>query len=213
MVKDRRIVKTQSAIKEAFFELLKEKDAAEISVTELCEKANITRKTFYTYYDNLADLADHFMQKFMDELDVLLTPIREKEVTPELQFNVLFVDFIKENKVIVRSLWDIANGAEKFRRGIFKDSKKLIRQRLKRRNLDDNWDIKKMVKNLSDFQAAGTQAIFENWLNEKDPLTDEELAYILYMMTIIPFEAPLSMDVSASKIKEVLRDTKEKKQI
>ena len=43
---DRRSLRTQSAIKKAFEELLAEKNISEISITELAERADIHRATF-----------------------------------------------------------------------------------------------------------------------------------------------------------------------
>ena len=53
---DRRIQYTKRMLQDAVFELLKEKSVNEISVTELCAKANINRGSFYKYYTNIYDL-------------------------------------------------------------------------------------------------------------------------------------------------------------
>ena len=50
---DLRVIKTIEAIKEAFEQLLCEKDYGKITVTELCERARINKKTFYHYYETL----------------------------------------------------------------------------------------------------------------------------------------------------------------
>ena len=53
---DLRIQKTMSAIKESFEALICEKEYNEITVTELCQRAKINKKTFYHYYPTLDDL-------------------------------------------------------------------------------------------------------------------------------------------------------------
>ena len=53
---DLRVQKTITAIKEAFEALICEKDFADITVTELCARAKINKKTFYHYYPTLDDL-------------------------------------------------------------------------------------------------------------------------------------------------------------
>ena len=50
---DLRVVKTINSIKEAFEELICEKDYEKITVKELCERAKINKKTFYHYYETL----------------------------------------------------------------------------------------------------------------------------------------------------------------
>ena len=53
---DLRVQKTITAIKEAFEALICEKDFADITVTELCARLKINKKTFYHYYPTLDDL-------------------------------------------------------------------------------------------------------------------------------------------------------------
>lgn len=53
---DLRVQKTIAAIKEAFEGLICEKDYADITVTELCARSRINKKTFYHYYPTLDDL-------------------------------------------------------------------------------------------------------------------------------------------------------------
>ncbi len=47
---DRRAEKTRASIKEAFFELLKNKPEDSISVKEICDLANCSRNTFYVHF-------------------------------------------------------------------------------------------------------------------------------------------------------------------
>ena len=53
---DLRIQKTMTAIKQSFEELICEKDYNQITVTELCARSKINKKTFYHYYPTLDDL-------------------------------------------------------------------------------------------------------------------------------------------------------------
>ena len=53
---DIRSQRTKQVIAESFLELLKEKSAARITVTEICSKASINRATFYKHYLDVPDL-------------------------------------------------------------------------------------------------------------------------------------------------------------
>ncbi len=55
---DLRKVKTEKAIKEAFFQLRSKKTLEQLTVKELCHRAQINKSTFYCYYDDLYDLSD-----------------------------------------------------------------------------------------------------------------------------------------------------------
>ena len=58
---DRRIRHTKRAIKNAFLELMDEKPVDKISVTELCERADVNRSSFYAHYVDYP--------AFLDELE------------------------------------------------------------------------------------------------------------------------------------------------
>lgn len=51
-VTDRRIHKTRNAIDKAFWDLMKEKDFEEISVSDISEQADINRATFYHHFSD-----------------------------------------------------------------------------------------------------------------------------------------------------------------
>lgn len=53
---DLRITKTKQAIKESFIALVKQKGYNKVSVTDIVNKANINRNTFYLHYQDKEDL-------------------------------------------------------------------------------------------------------------------------------------------------------------
>ncbi len=55
---DLRKVKTERAIKEAFFRLRSKKTLEQLTVKELCQVAQINKSTFYCYYADLYALSD-----------------------------------------------------------------------------------------------------------------------------------------------------------
>ena len=65
---DLRVRRTLKCIRDAFYELIMEEDFSQISITELTERADINRKTFYLHYTSLEDLVEEIEQEFVDEL-------------------------------------------------------------------------------------------------------------------------------------------------
>lgn len=55
---DRRIIKTQEAIKYAFIELMSEKNLDEITMQNISDRANVGRRTIYLHYFDKYDLLD-----------------------------------------------------------------------------------------------------------------------------------------------------------
>lgn len=76
---DRRVKYTRKVIKDCFFDLLKEKEINKITVSELCNKADINRATFYRYYLDIYDLLDQIQNEFILEL---------KEISSEKDYTV-----------------------------------------------------------------------------------------------------------------------------
>ena len=58
MAEDRRVRKTKKAICDVFCELTKDKKLNEITIKELCAKADINKSTFYLHYRDIYDLAE-----------------------------------------------------------------------------------------------------------------------------------------------------------
>lgn len=50
---DKRVLKTKNAIKNAFMQIMLEKDINKITVSDIAERALTNRSTFYLHYDNV----------------------------------------------------------------------------------------------------------------------------------------------------------------
>lgn len=71
---DKRIVKTKRAVKRALIELLENVPFEKITVTEICRAAEVSRITFYTYYEDKYALVD---EVFSDEMTLAEKTYRE----------------------------------------------------------------------------------------------------------------------------------------
>ena len=60
---------SRTVFKKSLIELLDEKYISEISVTELCNKANMNRSTFYSHYENVIDVLDEIQNDIYEELE------------------------------------------------------------------------------------------------------------------------------------------------
>ncbi len=55
---DRRVIRTRSAIRKAFTDLLAETAYSKITITALAKRADVDRKTFYTHYSSVDNLLE-----------------------------------------------------------------------------------------------------------------------------------------------------------
>jgi AcrR family transcriptional regulator len=69
---DRRIKKTKKIISDTLVSLLQKKEIHQISITELCDQADINRKTFYNHYQGIKDvlneIEDDYVMKYLSYL-------------------------------------------------------------------------------------------------------------------------------------------------
>lgn len=73
MKQDKRYIKTEKLIHNAFFELLKDESYNSITVEKICEKAFIGKNTFYSHYKNKDDflfcIINRFSKDYMTDLE------------------------------------------------------------------------------------------------------------------------------------------------
>ncbi|MFD0678995.1 MULTISPECIES: TetR/AcrR family transcriptional regulator [unclassified Paenibacillus] len=65
---DRRILKSQEAIKNAFIKLMSEKKFDEITMQDISDNANVGRRTIYHHYLDKYDLLDKLIEEHINEL-------------------------------------------------------------------------------------------------------------------------------------------------
>ena len=70
---DRRVVRTKRAIRNAFAALLSVKDVDDITVRELADAADISRKTFYNYYSGIYQVLDEIENEVISDMEEALT--------------------------------------------------------------------------------------------------------------------------------------------
>lgn len=101
---DKRIEKTEKAIKMAFIELRSKKPLEKISVKELCEIAYINKSTFYSHYEDIYALSDALEYEMV--LSIISSIPRDLDYTftnPELftrEVTLAFAKHIPQIKII-----------------------------------------------------------------------------------------------------------------
>ena len=68
-MEDKRIIKTRRNIKSTMIRILQTKPFEKITVSELCREGQISRITFYTYYDDKYALIDEMVADYIREAD------------------------------------------------------------------------------------------------------------------------------------------------
>ena len=103
---DLRIKKTHATLLRALRELLCEKSFNEISVAELCERAEVRRATFYKHFGDKGELLAYMIQQLQkgygDRMDKSTVELDDGAYLTEVLKN--FLDFMDENRQMARTV-------------------------------------------------------------------------------------------------------------
>ncbi|KPG89254.1 TetR/AcrR family transcriptional regulator [Staphylococcus hominis] len=106
---DLRVQRTKKALITTFSDLLETKSFENITIQDLCEKANVRRSTFYRHFNDKYDLLNHIVGTLIEYFRTLHLPeIDPKD--PRQFFNKFMKDilfFISDNKTMVKSVISI----------------------------------------------------------------------------------------------------------
>ncbi len=170
---DKRVIKTKNAIFEAFKQLVQEKDMSDITISELTQKANITRSTFYMYYNTVGDVRTDIENTIMARIDRIMseTDIRNSIRNPHPLLSMLADEILKQDQNNRYILSSSTSGQlmDKINDRIVEAYMHWFKE-----NEGSTNDIGK-VKYIVAFAAAGMTECFKIWFNHKSSLTLEEL--------------------------------------
>lgn len=161
---NKRKKESQKKIEKVFVELIQAKKINEISVTDICKKANLNRSTFYANYLDVYDLADKIKKKLEAEINHLY----EEERKTGHNYNNFLKLFrhIQDNQIFYRTFFKLEM-----------DKGYLITEydnTLSKILFDD-----KFIDYHIEFFRAGFNAIIKKWLYGGCLETPEEIEAIL----------------------------------
>ena len=166
---DRRILKTKKAIRNAYTELLKTKNSNDISIKDIADVADISRKTFYYYYDGVWQIED--------EIENELTNLLKKELE-NLDIEVLLKNpqnlFQNITKIISTDLDFYGNLILNDRQLLSKFSVILeeeFKKRLNAHKIDDE-----TINIVSKYCIHGVISIYQYWFNSDRKISLEQIS-------------------------------------
>ena len=83
---DMRVRRTRTHLKDALLQMVAERPVAKISVTELSERAEVNRKTFYLHYSGTGDMLLEIADDIVRTLDAKFTGELEADIYTLYQF-------------------------------------------------------------------------------------------------------------------------------
>ena len=91
----------QREIEKCFLDILRHKHYEEITITEICQKINLPRKSFYRYFDGKEGVVQSLINHVMMDYNATYTNINGKDITLKDEFEAFF-NFWKENNYEIK---------------------------------------------------------------------------------------------------------------
>ena len=172
---NRRVTMTKLLLKNALLELLEQKELSSISVTAICETADVHRSTFYKYYNSPADILREIERDYLDMIPVPPQSVDHQNQESLLDANTVFFEYVKENGKSFRILFGRSeeNGFAS-------------------RMVDFVCSGHIPVGEQADEQSArfvrlyianGTVGMLREWINEGFPVSSRKIAEMMYFLS------------------------------
>ena len=179
---DKRVQKTQQALRSALLELMIERGYERLSVQQILDRAGVGRATFYLHYSNKEDL----LRKSLDQLREHL--IREWQAAskgktqskPPLGFSLAFFRHVDSHRRLYRAVVGRESGVivDRQMRRLLAD---LVKEALAQGSRERNGIRTEMA---AQYVAGALMSIVTWWLDRNVKISPEEINSVFLQMTI-----------------------------
>ena len=151
-------------IEQVLIEFLQAKELNQISVSDICKKANLNRSTFYANYTDIYELADTIKEK----LEANVAELYKDEIAKGFNSNnyLLLFQHIKENQIFYRTYFKLG----------YDEKYKIIQYDydLAKKHFDN-----KFIDYHMEFFKSGLTKIIKLWLQNDCKETPEEMFEVI----------------------------------
>ena len=155
--------KSQEQIERIFLQLIQKKNIDEISVSIICNMANLNRSTFYANYIDIYDLAEKIKKNMENEFAQFQLSNNAKQ---DSNGYLNMFRYIKDNQIFFKTYFKLEE--------ISKDIPTQYRVELAEKYYNN-----KFIDYHIEFFRAGLNAIIKKWLNNGCKETPEEINEII----------------------------------
>lgn len=186
---DRRTIRTKKMIRSALAELIDEKGFNNISVTDLTQRADINRGTFYLHYVDKYDLLEKIENEIIQEIEEETKHLDSVNMmsidasNEPLPFMVKLFEYFRENSVIIKAILG-PKGDPTFERKIkrFIEINLFEKQKLKNFNIDEAVISEEYF---IQYILSADLGVIQYWLEKNMKESPDEMALILARMSLL----------------------------
>ena len=166
---DRRIAKSQVAIKNALIELMNGKNFDQITLQDISDRANVSRRTIYLHYTDKFDLLDKLIEEHINKLEELFKELSEVDFITSGQ---AIFEYFQKNYLFFSTML-VGGGADNFRAQYVEFSVELLKGEVntaegKNKGLSEDIIVR--------FVSAAYVEVVEWWLKNEMPYPPRVMA-------------------------------------
>lgn len=181
---DRRVRRTRAAIQEALTELILEKGYDSVSVSDIIERADVGRSTFYSHFTDKRDVFD-------DTIGELASFLREHSSGKQIfSFSLPLFEHIVEQRPVIRALF--GRGGHSVAMQTTTSALSTVIEEDLRSRLDARDIAPARLSLLVTFVVGTYSSVIAHWLESKHHYTAAELDGAFRTFAIPGVEAVLS---------------------
>ena len=170
---DRRVQRTQQALREALITLVLETGYEPITIRDLIDRADIAYATFFRHYASKDELLRHVLKELVEEINALMTP----DQSPEAVGLTLF-QHVQANEALYRVLLS-DRGPQHFLQRVQETAAGVVM-----RDYDGYHNPLIPVEVAANHVIAAVFALVKWWLDHDMPYPPERMAQIYWHLIV-----------------------------
>ena len=184
---DARVKKTKDKLFFAFKELLSVHQFEEITIQEICAKAEIRRATFYKHftdkYDFLAAMTNAIIQRF--DARMSRSKLSNYPIEYHIEYEKKLIRFLVDNEDIVNLVFK-SNMMPTLVAIIVREHHKILIDRLNH-SVENGERLVAPVSSVATMLAGGIGNVIITWFEDGKPISEEALANVIECLLIDMF--------------------------
>lgn len=175
MSENRKVKLTHQIFRNTLIEMLQTKHISEISITKLCEKADLNRSTFYVHFQNPGDILSEIESDVYQQIELYIRSEISKYGLTDI--NIVFsriLEYIRKHKKVFMVLLG-ENSSQSFKKKfmelIYRTSKISYNQNQQRSQIE--------VEYIHLYNVIGSAAVIVYWLQQDEPVSEDVISALL----------------------------------
>ena len=193
---DMRAQRSRRWLQDALSQLMKEKSFREIQITEIADRAQVSRPTFYLHYRSKEELllsqVDVVFVEFLNELS---NKIAEGNYD-RLKYCILIFQYWERNTETLRMVMK-AGLHEEFRERLRKYFSLAISQLTTREGKSK--PDEQLEELIVDFESGGAYQLMTQWIRRGQPYSAEQMGSLFYQLVAAGQNAKIAQEAIFSK--------------